>query len=159
MAFSMGYRWLVPWIVVWTGACGGSPDPFRYAGRYAHIYDEDLRRSSAKEYERECGDRVRAASPGPVEIEEGDGVDRCEAQAIGNERFYPSNGCGTVDPPLDDGAQWLVPVRFGAGATPLQPYRIDKRTGRITGEPVIPGAGRRRRVDESRRSNAADAGL
>ena len=112
--------------------CGGRGK----GGAYGTVYDGAVMNSAYNDYERDCGAHDRA-KVGPVPIEPADGVDRCEAQAIANERIGVL-GCGSVGPPQDHGAEWLVPVRFGIEGRALEPLRIDKRTGRVTGDPVIP---------------------
>ena len=127
------------------GACAGGTkhaDEPR-VGRYAYLYEEDTRSKATHELQRECP-TLSYGAPGEYPIYLDDGVNRCEAYALGIHYFLRAGYiCGWPSAPVERESCWLVPTYLGIGGTASLPIRIDKvsGTGRALyaeGEPSFP---------------------
>jgi len=94
--------------------------------------EADLAEESRREFQRELRAVVVA-----------DGIDQREAKRLADEYFGRHIGaCGAVETPIDRGAYWEAPARFGYAAVPIDPLRIDKASGLVSwpGGPTVTAA-------------------
>ena len=66
-----------------------------------------------------------------------DGVSKHEAEIIAKAYFNQHVGCGAFNSIQDGGNFWIVDGAFGYGATAINGFTIDKRSGAVT-SPIGP---------------------